>query len=171
VLADEILGWAQLAGYHWSPEKHSLTTGSGEFVTRISPREVTGSRLQLREDLGGADRLLLHAVNMNVVDRYLVTLLGDELREDLGLLFLHLPATAADFAPGYSLSQSANGFHTHPTPQRCPWPRCPQRSRPWPHLMPLPHFLGFNIDELKQAFLDVAGDPLLHRGRYRRRRP
>jgi hypothetical protein len=170
-LGDGILGWARLAGYGWDAETGALMTRLDGCHTQISVHEATNGRMELREDVDGDSRMLLYALNLHVVERHLYGLLGDDIRAQLDLPFLELPASATDLAGGYSLGTPATGFQT-----LIQTGRGPVAAAPWPGpslgtLVPLSHLLDLRISDLKQAFLHQDGEPLLDGGRYRRQPP
>lgn len=109
-LGDEILGWARLAAYAWDAESGALSTRLDGCHTQLSVREAVKGRMELREDINGESPMLLYALNVDVAERYMFGLLGDDVRAQLELPFLELPA-AADVADGYSLATPAKGFH------------------------------------------------------------
>jgi hypothetical protein len=170
-LSDEILGWARLAGYAWDTETGSLTTRLDGCHAQLSVREATRGRMELREDIEGDSRILLYALDLDVVERHLFVVLGDEIRAQLDLPFLELPSAATDVAGGYSLGAPTKGFHTLVRTGALP-----VAAAPWPGptlgtLVPLSHLLDRRIGELKQSFLHQDGEPLLEGGRYRRHPP
>jgi hypothetical protein len=127
--------------------------------------------MELREDIDGDSRMLLYALNLDVVERHLFGLLGDEIRAQLDLPFLELPAAATDMAEGYSLGAPTKGFQTLVRTGAGP-----VAAAPWPGptpgtLVPLSHMLDLRISELKQSFLHQDGEPLLEGSRYRRHPP
>ena len=109
-LGDDILGWARLAGYGWDADSGALTTRLDGCQTELSVRAAANGRFELHEDIDGDRRMLLYALNIDVVARHLLALLGDDIRAQLDLPFLELPAAASDVAGGYSLGPTARGF-------------------------------------------------------------
>jgi hypothetical protein len=170
-LSEEILGWARLAGYAWDAEAAALTTRLDGCHTELSVRAATKGRMELHEDIDGDRRMLLYALNLDVIERHLFALLGDDVRAQIDLPFLEFPAAPTDIAGGYSLGPPARGFHT-----LVKTGTGPIAAAPWPGtslgtLVPLSHLLDLRISEIKQSFLHQDGEPLLDSGRYRRRHP
>jgi Immunity protein 61 len=127
--------------------------------------------MELHEDIDGDSRMLLYALNLDVVVRHLFGLLGDEIRAQLDLPFLDLPAAATDVAGGYSLGAPTKGFQTLVRTDAGP-----VAAAPWPGptlstLVPLSHMMDLKNSELKESFLHQDGEPLLEGGRYRRYPP
>jgi hypothetical protein len=170
-LSAEILGWARLAGYDWDAETGALTTQFDGTRTDLVVRDASQGRMELHEETDGDRRMLLYALNVDVVERHLFSLLGDDIRAQLDLPFLELPAAATDLAGGYSLGPPARGYQTLVRTGTGP-----VAAAPWPGtslgaLVPLSHLLDLTISEVKQSFLHQDGEPLLDSGRYRLRRP
>lgn len=168
-LGDDILGWARLAGYGWDVETGALTIRFDGCHTELSVRAAANGRFELHEDIDGDRRMLLYALNLDVVARHLFAFLGDDIRAQLDLPFLELPAAAADVAGGYCLGAPARGFQT-----LVRIGTGPVAAAPWPGtslgtLVPLSHLMDLTIGEVKQSFLHLDGEPLLDSGRYRRR--
>ncbi|SBS79357.1 conserved hypothetical protein [uncultured Mycobacterium sp.] len=170
-LGDDILGWARLAGYGWDAETGALTTRLDGCQTELSVRAAANGRFELHEDIDGDRRMLLYALNLDVVERHLFALLGDDIRAQLDLPFLELPAAATDVAGGYSLGPTARGFQTLVRIGAGPVAAAPRPGTSLGTLVPLSHLLDLSISELKQSFLHQDGEPLIEGDRYRRRPP
>jgi hypothetical protein len=90
---------------------------------------------------------------------------ADDIREDLDLPFLDLPYDSHEVAPGYALSAMVREYRTLNN-SGGPVAAAPDPTLSLLALVPLSHFLGWPIPDLKRAFLNPAGTPLLRRGRY-----
>jgi hypothetical protein len=116
VLSAECLGWARTANY-------SSAAGDGETTvlrseagppTRYYIRRRGDDRLEwtFQADEDAAERHVLFVARIEVLERYLLGLFGDDIREDLGLAELDLPWTARDLAPGLELSEMVGSYRT-----------------------------------------------------------
>jgi len=64
----------------------------------------------LETDDDGAERLTLYAATVEVVERFLIGALGDEVRDDLDLPYLEMPWRAEYVAQGFRLSEMSRGY-------------------------------------------------------------
>jgi hypothetical protein len=165
-LSDEILGWARLAGYAWDTETGSLTTRLDGCHTQLSVRVATRGRMELREDIDGDSRMLLYALNLDVVERHLFGLFADDIREDLDLGFLPLRWEEEDLAEGFGLTDMVRGYRTLQRSDGAPVAAAPDPTLSLLALVPLSHYLKWAVSDLKPSFLNSQGAPLLRDGRY-----
>jgi hypothetical protein len=165
-LGDEILGWARLAGYGWNAETGALTARLDGCHTQISVHEATNGRLELREDVDGDSRMLLYALDIDVVERHLFGLFADDIREDLDLEFLRVRCEREDLAAGFELTDMVRSYRTLKRVGGAPIAAAPDPTLSLLALVPLSHYLGWTIPDLKRSFLSPTGIPLLRDGRY-----
>lgn len=171
-LSTEVLGWARTANYVAviADDGDVQLRSHAGAPTRYFIRRRGPERLELTQsDAGDADdveRPLLFVADITVLERYLIGHFADDIREDLDLPFLDLPWDSHDVAPGYELSDMVRDYRTLSRRGRGPVAAAPDPTLSLMALVPLSHFLGWPIPDLKRAFLDPAGAPILRRGRY-----
>ena len=155
--------WAQLARYDWNPAE-GLLRRPGEDGYRVLARpEGRAELVQLTDD--GTSERVLYAADGEVLESYLFGLLGDDIRDDLDLPYLDLPAAEADIADGYRLGPLDNGSRTLFRGSG-PVAAAPGELSSVAALVPLSHFLGLSLGDLRRSYLDEQGAPLLRDGRY-----
>jgi Immunity protein 61 len=162
-LTVECVRWAQLARYEWNPAAGTLRRrGEDGYAVVARP----GGRAELVElaDDGSRERVL-YAASGEVLERFVVGLLGDDIRDDLDLPYLELPSAAADIARGYRLGPLESGSRTMFRGME-PVAAAPGESTGVAALVPLSHFLGHNVDDLRRSYLSERGAPLLGAGGY-----
>jgi hypothetical protein len=93
-------------------------------------------------------------------------LFADDIREDLDLPLLDLPWGRGDLADGFELTDMVRGYRTLKRSGGGPIAAAPDPMLSLIALMPLSHYLGWAIADLKRSFLSPAGAPLLRHGRY-----
>lgn len=142
-------------------------SAAGRYIVRSRPR----GHVELFEEFDGEEEALLYAAGLPVVERYLVGVLADELREDLDLPYLELPWSAAtDLADGFEITDLQRGFRMlRPRGGGPPVAAARDETLSLVKLVPLSHFMGFGVAELTKAFRHPDGAPLLVRGRYARK--
>lgn len=67
---------------------------------------------------------------------------------------------------GFKLTDMVRGYRTLTRTGRGPVAAAPDPTLSLLALVPLSHFLGWTIPDLKRSFLSAAGAPLLRQGRY-----
>lgn len=166
-LSADCVGWARLAGY-----SASVDDGAGMLVlwseagTRYYVRH-RGDRLELSEATPGDDpRVTLFAATTACLERWLYALLGDEIRDDLALPYLHLPSSPGDLAMGYQLGEMQRGYRILHRVGHGPVAAAPDPQLSLVTLVPLSHLLGLAVPAVKRSFLSEYGAPLLVDGRY-----
>lgn len=162
-LTVECVRWAQLARYDWDPAAGILRRpGEDGYAVVARP----GGRAELLEvgDDGTRERVL-YAASAEVLERFVMGLLGDDIRDDLDLPYLELPSAAADVARGYSLGPLESGSRTLFRGVE-PVAAAPGLSTSVAALVPLSHFLGHTVDDLRRSYLSERGAPLLGAGGY-----
>ncbi|KQY09284.1 hypothetical protein ASD37_02160 [Mycobacterium sp. Root135] len=92
-------------------------------------------------------------------------MLGDDIRDDLDLPYLDLPAGATDTAGRYRVGPLENGSRTL-FRGGDPVAAAPGELTSLTALVPLSHLLGRTVAELRRSYLDEHGMPLLRAGRY-----
>lgn len=168
-LSADVLGWARTAHYVTTIAEDGdvqLRSEAGA-PTRYYIRRRGPNRWELTQAADGDDEQpVLFIADITVLDRYLVGLFADDIREDLALPFLDLSWDAQDLAPGYELSDMVRGYRTLTRSGSGPVAAAPDPTVSLVTLVPLSHMLGWSIGELKRSFLHAAGAPLLRDRRY-----
>lgn len=168
-LSDQFIGWAHMARYDISVDGSDTVLRShdrsrGEY--RI--RRRNGDRIAVVElDADDDAQEVLFAADMAVVERFLVGVLGDDIRDDLELEYLQMPWGRDDLAPGFQLSNMVGGYRTLSRINGGPVAASRDENLSLVRLIPLSQFLTLSVPELRASFLDVDGAPLLHGSRYR----
>ncbi len=165
-------GWAQAAGFEVVTEDGATTLrpqdrnrGSYQILSRGR------GRVELVEtDQDGTRTSSLFAADMDVLEHYLLAVLGDEVRDQLDLDYLEMPVAAESVHPQFTLSAVENGYQTLRRLDGSPVAaaRCEAGGAGVSpaQLVQLSHLLTFDLPTLKTAFLHIAGVPLLVNGRY-----
>lgn len=165
-------GWAQAAGFEVVTEDGATTLrpqdrnrGSYQILSRGR------GRVELVEtDQDGTRTSSLFAADMDVLEHYLLAVLGDEVRDQLDLDYLEMPWSADAVHPQFTLSAVENGYQTLRRLDGSPVAaaRCEagHTGVSLSKLVPLSQLLTFDLSTLKTAFLHVAGEPMLVNGRY-----
>ena len=106
-LSADCLGWARTANYLAAVADDGdlqLRSEAGA-PTRYFVRRRGADRLELTEAVDqDAERPVLFVADVDVLERYLVGLFADDIREDLDLPQVELSWSAEDLADGYELS-------------------------------------------------------------------
>ena len=113
-----------------------------------------------------AEHPLLFVAEVEVLERYLVGLFADDIREDLDLPLLDLPWEPGDLAEGFELTDMVRGYRTLERAGGGPLAAAPDSTLSLIALVPLSHYLGWTIADLQRSFLSPTGAPLLRLGRY-----
>lgn len=165
----DVLGWARTAHYVTAIADDGdvqLRSEAGA-PTRYYIRRRRSDRWELTQAADGdTEQPVLFVADITVLDRYLVGLFADDIREDLALPFLDLSWAAVDLAPGYELSDMVRGYRTLIRSGSGPVAAAPDPTLSLVTLVPLSHMLGWPIAELKRSFLNPAGAPFLRDGTY-----
>jgi hypothetical protein len=168
-LSTECVGWARTAQYAIAIADDGdvqLRSEAGG-PTRYFIRGRGADRLELTQvDDGDAEHPLLFVAEVEVLERYLVGLFADDIREDLDLPLLDLPWGRGDLADGFELTDMVRGYRTLKRSGGGPIAAAPDPMLSLIALVPLSHYLGWAIPDLKRSFLSPAGVPLLRSGRY-----
>ena len=168
LLSPGCVGWARAAGYTYADEDDDVVLRSDAAPTCYFIRRRGSDRLELTtQSEGDAEQPALFVSGVEVLERYLLGMFGDDIREDLGLPELDLPWGAADLAKGYELSDNmVRGYRTLSRTGVGPVAAAPDPTLSLLALVPLSHFLGYDVADLKRSFLSLDGDPLLRGARY-----
>jgi hypothetical protein len=163
-LSRECLDWVKIAGYTCFADRGSgrtvLVGPPGGSRARFSLRQPAVGRVQLLEiDDHDTEHLTLHATAVAVLERFVVALLGDEIREDLGLPYLDLPWAPEHTAPGFVLSEMARGFRILSRVGAGPVAAARDATLSLVKLVPLSQFMMLDLPALKRSFLDENGAP------------
>ncbi|MUM32289.1 hypothetical protein FZI93_10925 [Mycobacterium sp. CBMA361] len=165
-------GWAQTAGFEVVTEDGATTLrpqdrnrGSYQILSRGR------GRVELVEtDQDGTRTSALFAADMNVLEHYILAILGDEVRDQLDLDYLEMPWTADEVHPQFTLSAVENCYQTlrrlDGSPVAAARYEAGRAGVSLSKLVPLSHCLAFDLPTLKRAFLDIGGAPMLSNGRY-----
>lgn len=170
-LSADCLGWARTA--HYLPAVADdgdlqLRSEAGA-PTRYFVRRRGPDRFELTEAVDhDAEHPVLFVAEVDVLERYLVGLFADDIREDLELPQLELSWSEADLADGYELSDMVRGYRMLKRTAGGPIAAAPDPTLSLLALVPLSHYLQWPIPDLKRSFLNPAGKPLLRAGRYTR---
>ncbi|WP_234904152.1 Imm61 family immunity protein [Mycolicibacterium frederiksbergense] len=169
-LSEACQRWAQAANYSL------ITSDSGEMMLRSAAahqsryfiRRRGADRLELTESdpETGGERPLLFVADVAVLERHLLAVMADEIRDDGGLPFLELPTSRRWLAPGYSLGEMSGGYRTLSRVDAGPVAAAPDAILSVAALVPLSQFLRWSVSDLTSAFLDEGGAPLLDAGGY-----
>jgi hypothetical protein len=174
-LSGECLGWVLTAGYSCFADENSgttvITATAGTVGSRYALRRTQRRRLSLLEiNDDDEEDLALYATGIDVVERFLIGVLADEIRDELGLPYLELPFTAEHTAPAFTLSEMSRGYRTLSRAGGGPVAAARDATLSLVKLVPLSHFIGHEMPALKESFLDDDGAPLLAHGTYASRR-
>lgn len=173
VLSSVCVGWAATARYDVE-RIDGVTVLRPEDRSRFSYeiRSRGGARAELFEiDPEGHEDSALFAASVGILEHYLIALLADDVREDLDLGFLELPWRASAVNTQFTLSSMRNGYRTLSRTGGEPVAAARDEAISLVKLVPLSHFLTFDLATLKRAFLNPVGAPLLVDGRYREAPP
>lgn len=113
----------------------------------------------------GPGERMLYAADATVMECFVFTVVGDDMRDDLDLSYLEFPSAPPDVAPHYRLGEVVNGSRTL-FRRDAPVAAAPGDRASLSALVLLSHCLGYSLAELKQSFLHQSGAPLLRGGRY-----
>jgi hypothetical protein len=173
ILSRTCAGWASTAGFiidaHGDATILRPTPGH-DSTSWYQIRDRGKGRIELSEIDGDGDEYTeLFAAGMDVLERYLIGLLGDGIRDDLDLDYLDLPWTAEFVAPGYRLGPFTRGYRTLSRTDGSPVAAARDETLSLVKLVPLSHFMAHDVETLKRTFLSPTGSPLLAAGgRYAR---
>lgn len=168
-LSAECLGWAQAAHYTSAIAEDGDVQLRSEIgaPTRYYIRRRGPARLELTEAVEGEDeRPLLFVAELDVLERHLIGLFADDIRDDLDLEFLRLDSDPADLAKGFTLTDMVRGYRTLRRVDGTPVAAAPDPAFSLLALVPLSHYLGWTIRDLKRSFLNPTGAPLLRDSHY-----
>lgn len=170
-LSDELMSWAQRAGYRSTDDAGALVLYSEGGENRYYVREWQDGGWELNcASRDGDERFMLRASSREVLEHHLVEVFGVTIRDAAALPFLRLPYKSSDLATGYHLDEmSDDGFRTLGRDGEGPVAAARDKTLSMLILVPLSHYLQLTNLELEQAFLDEGGSPLLAEGQYRTR--
>jgi hypothetical protein len=168
-LSPDCLGWARAAHYVTAVADDGdvqLRSESGG-PTRYFIRRRGADRLELTQaDDADCEHPLLFVAAADVLERHLVGLFADDIREDLDLPLLDLGWQRGDLAEGFGLTHMVRGYRTLKRVGGGPLAAAPDPTLSLLALVPLSHYLGWPISDLKRSFLHPDGAPLLRHGHY-----
>jgi len=102
-----------------------------------------------------------------VLERYLLGLFGDVIRDQKGLPVLRTPWGVDDLADGYALSDiSGDGYRTLSAADSTPLARSRDKTMSLLDLVPLSHYLQISVRDLEESYLSASGAPLLSGDQY-----
>ncbi|WP_260973570.1 TNT antitoxin family protein [Mycolicibacterium llatzerense] len=157
-------GWANTAGFTVDTydDATTLRSAAGHGTSWYQIRDRGRGRVELTEiDHDGDEHSELFAAGMDVLERYLIGLLGDVLREELALDYLDLPWKVELVAPGYTLGPLIRGYRTLSRTDGSPVAAARDETLSLVKLVPLSQFMAHDLETLKRAFLSPTGAPLL----------
>jgi hypothetical protein len=168
VLSTLCSGWAQTAGF-------DVRIEGGE--TQLWPHDRDRGRCRIRErgngrvdlldvDPDGVEEMVLFTADQEVMEVFLIAMLGDEVREDLDLEYLDLPTEVDYLAPGYELTKTPRGDRLLTRIGVGPVAATSDDAAGLGRLVTLSRFLALGSERLKRAFLHPEGYPLLVDGKY-----
>lgn len=168
-LSADCLGWARTAHYLASVADDGdvqLRSEAGA-PTRYFVRRRGADRLELTEAVAAdAEYPVLFVAEVDVLERYLVGLFADDIRDDLELPMLEFSWRREDLADGYQLGDMVRGYRTLRRTDGSPVAAAPDDTLSLVDLVPLSHFLRWSLEDVKRSFLNPEGKPLLRDGRY-----
>jgi hypothetical protein len=170
-LSAACIGWARSAHYITEPADDGgvqLRSEAGA-PSRYFVRRRGTDRMVLNEaedDGDGDEHPRLFVAEIGVLERYLVALFADDIRDDLDLPFLEMDWSIDAVAAGYHVSGIERGYRTLTRRGGEPVAAAPDPTLSLLTLVPLSHCLQWSIADLKRSFLNPAGVPLLRGGRY-----
>ena len=168
-LSAACIGWARSAHYITEPVDDGdvqLRSEAGA-PSRYFIRRRGTDRLVLTEvEDDGEEHPRLFVADIGVLEKHLVALFADDIRDDLELPFLEMAWSIDAVAVGYQLSDVERGYRALTRIGGEPVAAAPDPTLSLLTLVPLSHYIQWSIADLKRSFLNPAGAPLLHRGRY-----
>lgn len=171
-LSAACIGWAASAHYITEPADDGgvqLRSQAGA-PSRYFVRRRGTDRLVLTEAEDDAEEQpLLFVAEISVLEKHLIALFADDIRDDLGLPFLEMDWSIDAVAAGYQISPIARGYRTLTRGGGEPVAAAPDPTLSLLTLVPLSHYVQWSIADLRRSFLNPAGIPLLRGGRYARR--
>jgi hypothetical protein len=170
-LSSACLGWARTAHYvtALSDDGEVQLRSEAGAPNRYFIRRRGNDRLELTEsdpEGGDGEHALLFVAEVDVLERHVVALFADDIREDLDLPLLDLPYGRGDLANGFQLSGMVRGYRTLRRADGGPVAAARDETLSLLALVPLSHFLRWSLTDLKRSFLSPEGKPLLRGGRY-----
>ncbi|MCV7136594.1 hypothetical protein H7J06_26865 [Mycobacterium hodleri] len=152
-----------MARYDWNSAEGLLRRPGEDGYAVLARPDGRAELVQLADD--GTSERVLYAADRVVLERYLFGLLGDDIRDDLDLPFLDLPAGEANTADGYHLGPFQAGSRTLFRGSE-PVAAAPGELTSVAALVPLSHLLALSLADVRRSYLDEQGAPLLRSGRY-----
>lgn len=167
-LSADCLGWARTAGYECSCDAAGDTLMlSSDLGTRLYVRVRARGRLELSQSVDGEDPCpVLYASSLEVLERHLYGVMGDEIRDEVCLPHLELPWAKESLARGYMVSDMQRGYRILSRDGRGAVAAAPDPVFSLVTLVPLSHLLGLDAEEIRRSYLAEDGAPLLAEGDY-----
>ncbi|OBB05371.1 hypothetical protein A5718_22840 [Mycolicibacterium conceptionense] len=109
----------------------------------------------------GDAQLVLFVAEIKVLERYLFGLFGDDIRAEVDLPFVELRWDRESLAAGYEIDDMHPAYQILTATGRGPVAAVPRSDTGLLALVPLSHFLGWSLAELKRSFLDENFSPVL----------
>lgn len=167
-LSDACVGWARTARYVTTVAVDGdvqLRSEAGA-PTRYFIRRRGTDRLELTQADGEDETPLIFVADIGVLERHLVALFADDIREELDLPLLEINWSIDALVAGYEVSEMDRGYRTLRRASGEPVAAAPDPTLSLLTLVPLSHYLQWSIGDLKRSFLNPTGAPLLRQGRY-----
>lgn len=168
-LSAACIGWARSAHYITEPADDGSVQLRSEAgaPSRYFIRRRGTDRLVLTEAVDDADEHpLMFVADIDVLEKHMIALFADDIRDDLDLPFLEMEWSIDAVAAGYQVSEIERGYRTLTRRSGEPVAAAPDPILSLLTLVPLSHYIQWSIADLKRSFLNPSGAPLLHRGRY-----
>lgn len=168
-LSAACIGWVRSAHYIAEPADDGgvqLRSEAGAPSQYFVRRRGTDRLVLTEAEDDGDEHPRLFVAETGVLERYLVALFADDIRDDLDLPFLEMDWSIDAVAAGYHVSDIERGYRTLTRRGGEPVAAAPDPTLSLLTLVPLSHCLQWSIVDLKRSFLNPAGVPLLRGGRY-----
>jgi len=169
-LSADVTSWAERAGYATTRDADAwvLYSLGGELRYYVREDEDDSWWSVGHASRGDGESLMFRAASEDILSRHLVEVFGISIRAAEKLPFLRLPFGPRDLAVGFTISEvSEAGFRTLSRDGAGAIAMAVDETLSLLTLVPLSHYLELTVPELKEAFLDEGGSPLLAGGQYR----
>lgn len=163
-LTQELVDWAELAGYAFTPEDHSDAAlfwldpgGEIRLYIRKSPDAFTLTKAERASE----EQFELSADSLGVLERYLFGAFGWDLRSKRGLPRIKTPRKMDELAAGYRLDAlDLEGFRRLLDSQGMAIATARGKVSSVTVLVELSHLLKASLDDLRASYEDANARPL-----------
>ena len=160
-----LIEWASKAGYAFTREDDSgaaifWSNPGGEI--RYYLRTDRGGGITLTSaERGSAEQFEIFTCSVNAMERYLLPIIGIDLRSKKGLRRIKTPRTIEEVAEGYRVGEAdSEGYRNLYFPSGEVAARSRGRTNSIPTLTELSHFLQASEADLRNSYEDPDGRPL-----------